>query len=145
MILDQADEMIESTPSLRAAWLDLNNRLVVVARDELAARAEVDPRDPEPMIAAHALVGLGQVTFDSRVRYIEDGLRGTELRDAVITDVERAARLLETGLWSFNLLAQGRRTRQQLLDAAKAAEQARIQVVKALREARKAWKRHRGD
>lgn len=54
-------EPIESSPSLRAAWLDLNNRLVVVARDELAARAEVDPRDPEPLIAAHALVGLGQV------------------------------------------------------------------------------------
>ncbi|MGB0095070.1 MAG: hypothetical protein WBP81_21360 [Solirubrobacteraceae bacterium] len=37
---------------------------------------------------SHAVVGLGQVAFDSRVRYIEDGLRGAELRDAVITDVE---------------------------------------------------------
>lgn len=138
-------DLVESTPSLRAAWLDLNNRLVAVAREELAVRAEVDPRDPEPAITAYALVGLGQVAFDSRVRYIEDGLRGAELSDAVITDVERAARLIETGLWSFNLLAQGRRTRQQLYDAAKAAEEARTQVVKALREARRAWKRHRGE
>jgi AcrR family transcriptional regulator len=136
-------ELLESTPSLRAAWLDLNNRLVAVARDELAARAEVDPRDPEPMITAQALVGLGQVAFDARIRYIEQGLRGAELRDAVINDLERAARLLETGLWSFNLLAQGRRTREQLLEAAQAAELARQQVVKALREARRAWKRHR--
>ncbi len=138
-------ELVQSTPSLRAAWLDLNHRLTEVAREELAARAEVDPRDPEPAITAYALVGLGQVAFESRVRYIEYGLRGAALSDAVITDVERAARLIETGLWSFNLLAQGRRTRQQLIDAAKAAEEARTQVVKALREARRAWKRHRGE
>ncbi|MBV9046661.1 MAG: hypothetical protein JOY58_00230 [Solirubrobacterales bacterium] len=72
-------------------------------------------------------------------------MRGAALSDAVITDVERAARLIETGLWSFNLLAQGHRTRQQLIDAAKAAEEARTQVVKALREARRAWRRHRGE
>ena len=58
-------------------------------------------------------------------------------------DVERAARLLDTGLWSFNLLTHGRRTRQQVLDAAKAADEARAQVVKALREARTAWRRLR--
>ncbi len=138
-------ELVQSTPSLRAAWLDLTHRLVEVARVELAARAEVDPRDPEPSITAYALVGLGQVAFDSRVRWIEGGLRGAALSDAVIKDVERAARLIETGLWSFNLLAQGRRTRQQLFEAAKTAEEARTQVVKALREARRAWKRSRGE
>src|SRR5271168_1795879 len=36
-------EMVASTPSLRAAWLDLQGRLVVVATEELAARADVDP------------------------------------------------------------------------------------------------------
>jgi hypothetical protein len=58
----------------------------------------------------------------------------------VTADIDRAARLLETGLWSFNLLSQGRRTRQQLLDAAKATEEARAQVMKALRQARSAWR-----
>ena len=58
----------------------------------------------------------------------------------MLEDVDRAARLLETGLWSFNLLTHGRRTRQQVLDAAKAAEDARAQVVKALRQARTAWR-----
>jgi len=105
----------------------------------------VDPRDPEPMIAARALSGLGGVALASRVRYIEDGLRGAELRDAVLEDVERAARLLETGLWSFNLLTHGRRTKQQVLDAAKAAEDARAQVVQALRQARTAWRQIRED
>jgi AcrR family transcriptional regulator len=136
-------ELIDSTPALRAAWLEMYDRIVNVATEALAARAEVDPRDPEPMIAARALSGLGGVALAARVRYIEQGLRGVELRDAVLGDLERAARLLDTGLWSFNLLTHGRRTKQQVLDAAKAAEDARAQVVKALREARAAWRQIR--
>jgi AcrR family transcriptional regulator len=133
-------EMVESAPTLRAAWLDMRNQLIAVAAEELAARAEVDPADPEVQIAARALVGLGDVGFESRVRYIRAGLTGRELANAVEKDVERAARLIETGLWSFELLTQGRRTRQQVLDATKAAEEARNQVMKALRQARAAWK-----
>jgi AcrR family transcriptional regulator len=143
--LPRFGELIESTPALRAAWGDMYSRIVTVAREELAARAEVDPRDPEPMIAARALTGLSEVAFESRVRWIEEGLRGRELRDAVYADLERAARLLETGLWSFNLLTHGRRTRQQLVDAARAAEDARDQVVKTLRQARTAWRLMRED
>jgi AcrR family transcriptional regulator len=132
-------DMVDSNPSLRAAWLGIHDRLAQVAREELAAGAEVDPRDPEPMVAGHALAGLARVAFQSRVHHIEAGLRGPELREAVVADLDRAARLLETGLWSFNLLTHGRRSRQQLLDAARAAEDARAQVVKALRQARAAW------
>ena len=67
------------------------------------------------------------------------GLRGQALRRAVIADLDRAARVLETGLWSFNLLARGARAKNQALEAARAAEEARTQVVKALRQARAAW------
>ena len=74
-------EMVASTPALRAAWLDLQGRLVAVATEELAARADVDPRDPEPLIAARAIAGLLEVAYESRVRQIEAGLRGAELRD----------------------------------------------------------------
>jgi AcrR family transcriptional regulator len=133
-------EMVAVTPSLRAAWLDLYGRLVEVATEELAARADVDPRDPEPMAAARAIVGLVEVAYQARIRNIERGLRGEELYAAVLAELERAARLLDTGLWSFNLLAQGVRTRQQLQEAAKVAEEARAQVVKALRQARAAWR-----
>jgi AcrR family transcriptional regulator len=132
-------EMLAATPSLRAALLDLQSRLVEVAAEELAALAGVDPREPEPLIAAHALVGLQQLTLTSRVRHIEAGLRGSLLLNAVTADLERAARLLDAGLWSFNLLTQGARTRQQLRDAAAAAEDARKQVSDALRKARAAW------
>jgi AcrR family transcriptional regulator len=132
-------EMIATTPSLRAAWLDLQGRLVEVATQELAALADVDPRDPEPMVAARAIVALADLSFASRMRHIEHGRRGRELREAVAGDLERAARLLDVGLWSFNLLTQGARGRRQLREAAAASEEARRQVMAALRQARAAW------
>jgi AcrR family transcriptional regulator len=145
MFMPVFEEMVAATPALRAAWLDLQGRLVAVATEELAARADVDPRDPEPLIAARAIAGLLEVAHEARVRHIEAGLRGTELRDAVLADLERAARLLDTGLWSFNLLAQGARTRAQLREAASAAEDVRAQVVDALEQARAAWRELRGS
>jgi AcrR family transcriptional regulator len=137
-------EMIATTPSLRAALLDLQGRLVDVATEELAALVDVDPRDPEPLIAARAIVGLHDLASASRIRHIEHGLRGSELHDAVLADLERAARLLDTGLWSFNLLTHGARTRQQLREAAVAAEDARRQVLDAFKQARAAWREMRG-
>ena len=137
--------LVQSTPSLRAAWLDIRNQMTTIAREELAARAEVDPHDPEPQIAARALVGLADIAFESRVRHIEAGLRGPELNEAVRAELERAARLIETGLWSFDLLTQGRRTREQMREAAGAAEDARAQVLAALRQARAAWRKLHGQ
>ncbi len=132
--------MIEETPALRAAWLELYDRLAKVARDELAAQAGVDPRDPEPTAAGRALVGLAEVAVQSRVRHIRDGLRGTALNEAVSDDLGRAARLLETGLWSFSLLALGARARRQAQDVTRAAELTRAEVVKAMEQARAAFR-----
>jgi len=139
MFMPLFSEMVASTPALRTAWLELQGRLIETATIELAAHADVDPRDPEPMIAARAIAGLQEVGYASRIRHIEGGLRGKELHEAVVDDLERAARLLDTGLWSFGLMTQGVRTRQQLSDAAAAAEQARKQVMDALKQARTAW------
>jgi AcrR family transcriptional regulator len=138
-------ELIDSTPALRAAWLEIHERVAEVARDELAVLADVDPSDPEPTIAGRALAGLLYVAFESRNRHIGNGLRGSALEDAVAADLDRAARLLETGLWSFNLLARGARAKSQALEAAKAADEARAQVLKALRQARSAWRDLRRD
>jgi AcrR family transcriptional regulator len=132
-------QMIDGTPTLRAAWLELHDRVAKVIRDEIAAQAEIDPSNPEPMIAGRALAGLVDVAFESRVRHISAGLRGQTLRNAVNADLERAARLLDVGLWSLNLLARGARAKRQALEAVTAADQARAQVVKALKQARAAW------
>ena len=137
-------QLIESTPALRAAWLELHDRLATVARDELAAQAGVDPRDPEPTVAGRALAGLAELSMQSHIRHIRAGLRGTALREAVEADLDRGARLLETGLWSFNL-PRGTRARSQALEAARAAEEARVQVLRALRQARAAWEEVRRE
>jgi len=137
-------DMVFATPELRAAWLELNERLVAVAIEELAAQADVDPREPEPIIAARALVGLVEVMFASQRRWVEAGLRGRDLHEAVASDVLRAARLLETGLWSLDALAAGARTAEQLREAARTAEAAAVQVVAAIRQARAAWRELRG-
>ena len=131
--------MIESTPALRAARRQISVQLVEVARDALAASVGVDPRDPEPFVAAQALMGLWEVQIVSRERHIRAGVPVGELRDVVMEDTRRAARLLETGLWSFNQVAQGASARSQLADAGKAANEARKQVFEALRQARAAW------
>ncbi len=136
--------MVDSTPALRAAWLEMHDRLAAVARDELAAQAGIDPRDPEPIAAGRALAGLAEVALESRVRRIQEGLRDEELRRAVDDDLERAARLLETGLWSFHL-PRSQRAKQQAVEAARAAEDARRQVLKALRQARAAWEELRRE
>lgn len=136
--------MLDSTPALRAALLELQDRLAKVARDELAAQAGVDPRDPEPAVAGRALAGLAELVMDSSVRHIREGLRGAELRAAVHSDLDRGARLLETGLWSLHL-PRSTRARTQALEAARAAEEARAQVIKALRQARAAWQELRRE
>jgi AcrR family transcriptional regulator len=137
-------DMIATTPALRAAWLELQDRLVEVARAELARHADLDPREPEPAIAARAIVGLTDIMMQSHVRHIEDGLRRRELSEAVKGDLERAARLLDTGLWSFSVMTAETRTRSQLHEAALATEEARKQVMDALKQARSAWRDIKG-
>jgi AcrR family transcriptional regulator len=131
--------LVDETPALQAAHRRLAARMVDVARRALAESAGVDPRDPEPSVAAQALMALWDVQSDSRERHIRAGTPMDGLRDAVLGDVRRAARLLDTGLWSFNQVAQGASARPQLADAAKAANEARKQVFEALRQARAAW------
>jgi len=133
-------ELLERTPSLRAAQRDMMDRLVGVAAQAMAARAGVDPDDPEPQIAADALLGLWRVQYRAMRRY-SDGTRSpAEVRDRVLDEVHRAARLIDTGLWSFGMAVQGNNGREQLKAAADSANEARKQVVTAIRQAREAWR-----
>ena len=76
----------------------------------------------------------------------EMGLRGAERQQLAdrLQALVKSARLLETGLWSFNL-PRSQRAKQQAIDAGRAAEEARDQVLKALRQARAAWAEVRRD
>jgi AcrR family transcriptional regulator len=132
--------LIEETPSLRAAQRDMMDRLTQVAATAMAERAGVDPADPEPQIAAAAIVGLGGVMFRTLHRQAETAPDAATAQAAVVADVKRAARLIQTGLWSFDLAVQGIHGRDQLRTAADAANEARKQVQAALRQARSAWR-----
>jgi len=58
----------------------------------------------------------------------------------VIAEVRRAARLIDTGLWSFGMAVQGGNGREQLKAAAESANETRKQVVAAIKQARDAWR-----
>ena len=90
--------LIDNTPALRAHQRDQQEQLVTVAATALAARSGAGPDDPEPRIAATALVGLWPVQFASLRRHLDGVRTSAQVRRAVTADVRRAARLLERGL-----------------------------------------------
>jgi hypothetical protein len=138
-------DLVDSTPSLRAAQRDGWDHLVRVAAEATAARAGVSPDDPEPQIAAHAILGLWRVQFDSMHRYADGRHTPDEVFAKVSADVRRAARLIDSGLWAFGFMVQGGGNRDQLMAAADAAQHAGKQVAAAIRQARGIWRQLQTD
>ena len=93
--------LIRVTPSLRAYQSDMMDQFVAVAAEILAGRAGTGPDDPEPQIAATALLGLWRIQFQALSRYLDGSRTPAEVHEAVTADVRRAALLIETGLRSF--------------------------------------------
>jgi AcrR family transcriptional regulator len=133
-------ELIESTPSLRAAQRDMMDRLVRVAAEAMADRAGISPDDPEPQIAAVAILGLWRIQFAALRHHAEISAAAEDVFPRVKAEVERAATLIDSGLWSFEVMVQGAGTRDQVRAAAEAAQQAGRQVTTALRQARTVWR-----
>jgi AcrR family transcriptional regulator len=140
-MLRRFTELLDATPSLRAAQRDLENRLVQVAAEAMAARAGVDPDDPEPQIAAHSVIGLWRVQFHALRRYAaDDAVAAGELHETVSAEVRRAARLIDSGLWTFGVMVTGSGGREQLDAAAETAQRTARQVATTLRQARTTWR-----
>ena len=99
-------DLIHQTPSLRAYQSDMMDQFVMVAAEILAARAQMSPDDPEPQIAARALLGLWHVQAASLRRHLDGSRTPAQVHDAVAADVRRAARLIEPGLNSLPLRAR---------------------------------------
>jgi AcrR family transcriptional regulator len=93
--------MIASTPALRAYQHDTTARLIAAAAEILANRAGLPAEDPEPQIAATALLGLWPIQFQSLGRHLDGTRTPEQIRKAVTADVHRAARLIADGLKSF--------------------------------------------
>lgn len=132
-------ELIDATPSLQTAQRDMSDRLERTAAEALAARAGISPDDPEPRIAAASLVALWRIYHDATRRYSLEDRSADETRLLVTEELRRAARVVESGLWWFGTLMEGRGSRQQFKAAGDAAQLAGRQVVAAIRQARAAW------
>jgi AcrR family transcriptional regulator len=99
--------LIQATPSLRAYQSDMMDRFVEVAADILAERARLSPGDPEPRIAAIALLGLWRIQFHALSRYLDGTRNPAQVHQAVTADVRRAACLIDAGLNSLPTLRRG--------------------------------------
>ena len=99
-------ELIRSTPSLRAYHRDMTDRLIGVAAEALAQRTGMSPEDPEPQIAATALLGLWPIQFRSLGKHLGSASTPEQVHTAVTADVRRAATLIEAGLASFKALGE---------------------------------------
>lgn len=93
--------LIGSTPSLRAYQRDMSDRQVAVAAEVLAQRYEMSPDDPEPQIAATALLALWPIQFQALRNHLSRARTPEKLHAMVTADVQRAARLIDTGLSSL--------------------------------------------
>jgi AcrR family transcriptional regulator len=108
-------DLIRATPSLRAYQADMMDQSASAATEVLAARAGMTPDDPEPQIAATALLGLWRVQAESLRKHLDHAPTPTRLHELVTGDVRRAARLIDSGLRAFtagNTRTTASRTRQ---------------------------------
>jgi hypothetical protein len=94
-------DLIRATPSLRAYQADMMDQSAAAATEILAVRAGMTPDDPEPQIAARAMLGLWRVQADSLRRHLNSAATPARLRELVTADVRRAALLIDTGLHAF--------------------------------------------
>ena len=143
--IEEFSAMVRGTPALRAAWSEHRHQLVEALTRVLAEELQVDARTPEPLTAARALVALVELLYDSRLRHATAGLDPREVQKKVNADIDRGARLLDTGMWSLQLMVEGRRSKDQIREAAIVAEHARQQVLTALRAAKRSWKEARDE
>jgi len=102
-------DLIRSTPSLRAYQSELMDRFIAVAAEVLAERAGLRASDPEPQIAAAALLGLWRVQFQSLRRNLDGTRTPAQVEQAVTADVHRAARVIDAGLASLADATSGAR------------------------------------
>jgi hypothetical protein len=86
------------------------DQFTAVAAEILAARAGLRPDDPEPQIAATALLGLWRIQFRALSKYLDGALTPAQVHQAVTAEVNRAAQLIDTGLQSLPSLTGEQKT-----------------------------------
>jgi AcrR family transcriptional regulator len=100
--------LIQAAPSLRAHQSDMMDQFVAVAAEILAGQAGLSPDDPEPQIAATALLGLWRIQFQALSKYLDGTRTPAQVHQAVSAEVNRAAQVIEHGLRSSAIARQAR-------------------------------------
>ncbi len=98
--------LIWETPSLRSYQSDMLDQLTSMAAGILAGRAGLSPDDPEPRIAATALLGLWRIQYRALLRHLDGTRTPVQVHQAVAAEVDRAARLISAGLDSLPAFAR---------------------------------------
>jgi AcrR family transcriptional regulator len=111
-LIKRFGDLIDATPSLRAHQSDMMDQFVAVAAELLAEEAGMSAEDPEPQIAATALLGLWRIQFQGLRKYLDGTRTPAQVHQAVSADVQRAGRLIDNGLNSLAGFAPTRRTAQ---------------------------------
>ncbi|HEY2641100.1 MAG TPA: TetR family transcriptional regulator [Streptosporangiaceae bacterium] len=93
--------LLQETPALRAYQNDMMDQVTVQAAAILARRAGMKADDPEPQMAATALLGLWRVQFHALSKYLDGTRTPAQVHRAVSADVHRAATLIDAGLRCF--------------------------------------------
>jgi AcrR family transcriptional regulator len=93
--------LMQSTPALRAYQREMNDQLIAASAEVLAGRIGMAPDDPEPQIAATALLGLWSVQSRSLRKNLDAGRVPERIQRDVTNDVERAAHVIDAGLHSL--------------------------------------------
>lgn len=95
--------LIQTTPSLRAYQGDMMDQAMSAAAATLAERAGIRADEPEPLIAATALLGLWRIQFMCLSKYLDSTRTPSEVYEAVSAEVHRAAQVVDTGLRSWTI------------------------------------------
>jgi AcrR family transcriptional regulator len=93
--------IVEASPALRVREAEIFDRHAQALARLLAEDTGAAPDDPEPLAAAHALIGLHRTILRSTRRAALSGLRGRRLADEVQDHIARAAAVVARGLQDY--------------------------------------------
>jgi AcrR family transcriptional regulator len=100
-------ELGMATPALRAHQQNALDRVVAVAAEVMAEKVGMRPDDPEPWIAATSLIGLWDVQARALRRHLSGALGLVGVREAVLSEVHRAAKVVKDGVGSIATAQDG--------------------------------------
>jgi AcrR family transcriptional regulator len=101
-------QLIASTPALRSYQSDTLTGLTEVAAQALAGRYGLSADEPEPQVAAVALLGLWHIHFRALGKYLDGTVALDQVEKAVSGEVERAGQLIADGLRRLGSASRGR-------------------------------------